>query len=94
MTKLRTDNLWNDRFLRDSTKDKSDAEKAMRCEKSSLAYFSHECIEMRKTNLIEMLSYTVLTKGKAIEIILPNMDYTLWDPALSPKNEAANAPTE
>ena len=41
-----------------------------------------------------MLSYTVLTKGKAIEIILPNMDYTLWDPSLAPKNEVADSPAE
>lgn len=49
---------------------------------------------MRKNALIEMLSYTVLTKGKSIEVILPNMDYTLWDPSLAPKNEMPNTPTE
>jgi hypothetical protein len=41
-----------------------------------------------------MLSYTVLTKGKAIEIILPHMDYTLWDPSLVTRNEGEKIPAK
>jgi len=49
---------------------------------------------MRKNALIEMLSYTVLTKGKAIEVILPHMDYALWDPSLATDGEEGNSPAE
>lgn len=94
VTKPKKEAAEMDRFLRNTSLDTAVAEDAVRCEQSAVVYFSRECIAVRKSALIEILSYTVLTKGQAIEIILPHMDLTLWDASLIPQSEATSTPTE
>lgn len=79
--KLKKD-VYNETFFRNNTVEKNDMEKVLVCEKSSTKYFSAECVNMRKQAVIEQFTYSVLTKWKAIEMMLENMDYALWDPSL------------
>lgn len=57
-------------FFRNNGQQKREAEKIMQCDKGANTYFSLECRDMRKKSLLESLTYPVLTKGKAIEILL------------------------
>lgn len=65
-------------FFRNTQKDKEKTHTFLQCDTSSATYFSAKCRDIRKTALLESLSYTVLTKGKAIEYILEHIDPTLW----------------
>jgi len=65
-------------FFRNNSKNKQEADQSLRCDMNAAMYFSRECRELRKTTLISYLSYSVLTKGKAIEIIIDNIDASLW----------------
>lgn len=65
-------------YFRDAAKDNEIATKIIQCDISAVAYFSAACVEMRKTSVIKMLTYTVLTKWKAIEYISPNIDLSVW----------------
>jgi len=65
-------------FFRNNGQQKREAEKIMQCDKGVNTYFSLECRDMRKKSLLESLTYPVLTKGKAIEILLGHIDTSLW----------------
>jgi hypothetical protein len=57
-------------FFRNNAKNKTDANKILECDRNSLVYFSAECRAMRKKSLLDFLTYPVLTKGRAVELIL------------------------
>ena len=55
------------------------------CTQSSARYFSQACFKKRQAYVWSLLSYPVLTKGEAIDALLPSIDFALWDSELAKK---------
>lgn len=57
----------------------------LECTRSSARYFSSSCYKKRQEYIWRILSYPVLTKGEALNAIIPSIDFALWDEALARK---------
>lgn len=55
------------------------------CTRTSAKYFSASCFKKRQEYIWSLLSYPVLTKGEAINILVSSIDFALWDEALARK---------
>jgi hypothetical protein len=57
----------------------------LECTRSSARYFSSACFRKRQEYIWWVLSYPVLTKGEALNAIIPSIDFALWDEVLARK---------
>jgi len=62
-----------------------DLQNMLVCSRSAQKYFSAFCIQNREKTMLLMSSYNVLTKGQAINFLLPMVDFSLWDSDLAKK---------
>lgn len=62
-------------------------EEELSCTRTSQKYFSQYCFQKRQEYIWWTLSYPVLTKGEALNNIIPSIDFALWDEALAKKKK-------
>ncbi len=68
---------------------KASVEKSILCQVSVSVFFTKECVKLRQKSLMDILSYSVLTKGKAVSFLYSHVDFALWDASLAARKKVS-----
>jgi hypothetical protein len=66
---------------------RADAIRFAGCVRSSRDLLKAQCLQVVKDVVTKTLSYRVLTKGEAIDLLVDEIDFALFDPSLALKKE-------